>query len=53
MSIEVYPTGPELKDPYDVRELNLQDIPIDEREMADQRLVRKETSGAKKSTPHD
>ena len=53
MSIEVYPTGPELKDPYDVRELNLQDIPIDEREMADQRLVRKVTSGAKKITPHD
>ena len=53
MSMEVYPTGPELKDPYDVRELNLQDIPIDEREMADQRLVRKVTSGAEKITPHD
>lgn len=53
MSIEVYPTGPELIDRYDVRELSLQDIPVDEREMADQRLVKKITSGAEKITPHD
>ena len=53
MSMEVYPTGPELKDPYDVREYKLRDIPVDERKMADQRLVKKVTSGAEKITPHD
>ena len=39
--------------PYDVREYELRDIPVDEREMADQRLVRKVTSGAEKITSHD
>ena len=53
MSMEVYPTGPELKNPYDIREYELRNIPVDEREMADQRLVRKVTSGAEKITPHD
>jgi len=67
MSIELPPTRPELNpdhqpyerkttdyiSPYDVRELSLQHIPAEEREMADQRLVRKVTSGAEKITPHD
>ena len=39
--------------PYDVREYSLQDIPVDERELADRRLLEKVTSGAEKITPHD
>lgn len=39
--------------PYDVREYELRDIPVDERELADRRLLEKVTSGKKKITSTD
>jgi len=39
--------------PYDIRERELQNIPADEREMADQRLFKKITSGKKTITSKD